>query len=89
MFKKGRGYIIIALFTMVFLLLLHYGKPKEVNWFPSFATHHKIPYGTYVLKDLTNTIFEDNMRQVYIPPFEFLNAEEPQEGTYFFCECKS
>ena len=50
--KKGSIYLIIALVTMAILMLFQYSKPKEVNWFPSFVSQHKIPYGTYILNDL-------------------------------------
>jgi len=50
--KKFNIYLIIAVFTVVLLLVLQYNKPKDLNWFPSFVSHHKIPFGTYVLNEL-------------------------------------
>lgn len=82
--KKGKIYIIIALVTMAILMLLQYSKPKEVNWFPSFVAQHKIPYGTFVLNDLMEKKFEENLRQTYKPPFELLQSDSTLHGTYFF-----
>ena len=86
--KKGIAYIVIALITVALLLLMQYNKPKEVNWFPSFVSHHKIPYGTYVLNQLMKNIFEAKTGQITVSPFEFLNSEEAVSGTYFFVNDK-
>ncbi len=84
MFKKGGIYIIISVVTVGLILLLEYNKPKQVNWFPSYVSHHKIPYGTYVLNDLLDKFFPDKVTQVNRPPFEFLTSSDTARGTYFF-----
>lgn len=84
MLKQGKAYIIISVITVGILLLLEYNKPKQVNWFPSYVSHHKIPYGTYVLNDLMNEFFPDQIEQINRPPFDYLQTEEAAEGTYFF-----
>ena len=86
--KKANIYIVISVVTLVVLMLLQYNKPKEINWFPSFVSQHKIPFGTYVLKDVMGKIFQDKAQQVNIPPFEFLNQEVEASGTYFFVNDK-
>ncbi|WP_422084072.1 DUF4350 domain-containing protein [Ulvibacterium sp.] len=82
--KKGFVYIAIAVFTVALLMLMQYNKPKEINWFPSYVEHHKIPYGTYVLNQVLINFFGDKVTQVRIPPFEFLTTNSDVEGTYFF-----
>ncbi|MFH6604906.1 DUF4350 domain-containing protein [Maribacter algicola] len=84
MVKKGRVYIVIAIFTLALLMLLQYNSDKEINWFPSYVAQHKIPYGTYVFNDIVNKTFGEKIRQVTVPPFEFLNEGQETEGTYFF-----
>ncbi len=84
MFKKGRVYIVIAILTLGFVMLLQYNKPKEVNWYPSYVAKHKIPYGTYVLNDLMTRWFSENGQQVSVPPYEFLYNSPTAAGTYFF-----
>jgi hypothetical protein len=82
--KKGSIYIIIALVTLALLMLFQYSKPKQINWFPSFVSQHKIPYGTYVLNDLMEKKYKENLKQVTRPPFEVLQSDDNFKGTYFF-----
>jgi len=88
MSKKGSIYLIIALVTMAILMLFQYSKPKEVNWFPSFVSHHKIPYGTYILNDLMEKKYGENLKQTNKPPYELLQSDVLVEGTYFFVNTK-
>lgn len=81
--KKGTIYIIIGALTLALLLFLEYNKKKEINWFPSFVTHHKIPYGTKVLHDVMQRKFT-NVYDVALPPFTFLPKNDSVAGTYFF-----
>ncbi|MCL5245992.1 DUF4350 domain-containing protein [Cellulophaga sp. 20_2_10] len=83
MIKKGGTYIIVIVITLVVYFALEYSKPKQVNWFPSFATHHKIAYGTKVLNDLMEKRFEDKMTSVYQPPYTYLKDNDTITGTYF------
>ncbi|PKB43776.1 uncharacterized protein DUF4350 [Cellulophaga sp. RHA19] len=82
MIKKGSSYIIIIAVTLIVYLALEYSKPKEVNWFPSFATHHKIPFGTKVFNDILENKLGDKTTSVYEPPFIFLNKNDTITGTY-------
>lgn len=82
--KKGGIYIVIAVLTLSAFMLIQYNKPKEINWFPSYVTEHKIPYGTYIFNQLLETIFPTQLNQVYSPAFEFINANDTLVGTYLF-----
>ena len=82
MSKKGKIYIILVLLTIVSIVVLEMTKPKEINWFPSYATHHKIPYGSVVLKDQLRRL-ADSIITVERPPFEYLTNEDVN-GTYLF-----
>ncbi|WP_318312441.1 DUF4350 domain-containing protein [Flagellimonas crocea] len=84
MSKKGWTYIIIGVLTLAAIFAMEYNKPKDINWFPSYVSHHKIPYGTYVLNDLMDKYFPDNIEQVQKPPFELLSRTDTIKGTYFF-----
>ena len=81
--KKANIYVIIIVVTVGLLMLLEYNKPKKLNWFPSYVTQHKIPYGTFVLNELIGQLFTEN-EQVTLPPFEYLNTNSENKGTYFF-----
>lgn len=84
MFKKGWIYIAIGVLTLGAIFLMEYNKPKKINWFPSYVSHHKIPYGTLVLNDLMEKHFPDAIQQIHKPPFEFLSRTDSIKGTYFF-----
>lgn len=84
MSKKGWIYISIAFLTLLGIFVLEYNKTKDINWFPSYVSHHKIPYGTIVFNDLMEKYFPNSIQQVQQPPFEFLMRNDEIEGTYFF-----
>ena len=84
MSRKGWIYIAIGILTLAAMFALEYNKPKKINWFPSYVSHHKIPYGTYVLNDVMEKHFPDAIQQIQKPPFEFLSRTDSIEGTYFF-----
>jgi len=84
MSKKGWMYIVIGVLTLAAIFVMEYNKPKKINWFPSYVSHHKIPYGTYVLNDLMEKYFPDNIQQVQKPPFELLTRNDSIKGSYFF-----
>ncbi|WP_117880364.1 DUF4350 domain-containing protein [Aureibaculum luteum] len=61
-------------------------KPKPLNWFPTYAAKHKLPYGTYVLRNELETIFPDTeIQDITTPPYEFLQ-DTTKTGTYFFID---
>jgi hypothetical protein len=84
MVKKGWTYLLIAFLAIGGIFLLEYNKPKQVNWFPSYVSHHKIPYGTYVLNKLMEDFFSSRLTQIHKPPFELLSRNDTVQGTYFF-----
>ena len=74
---------------MVFIIVLEYNKPQKLNWFPSYAKHHKIPYGSYVFYEQLERVFtEDNIIELERPPFEYLSKNDTISGTYFFLNGK-
>jgi hypothetical protein len=85
--RKGKIYIALTALVVVFIIISEYNKPKALNWFPSYAKHHKIPYGSYVFYEQLERIFiKDNIKNLDRPPFEILDTNEAGEisGTYFF-----
>lgn len=82
--KKATVYIVIAVVTLGALMLLQYNKPKKINWYESYVSSHKIPYGTYVFNQIVPKLFNTEIQQVNVPPFEFLKENKNSSGTYFF-----
>ncbi|WP_179319559.1 DUF4350 domain-containing protein [Winogradskyella helgolandensis] len=82
MSKKGKLYIILVALTILAIVVLEMNKPKAINWFPSYATHHKIPFGAYVFNDQLKRV-ADSVAIVDRPPFEYLKNNDIN-GTYLF-----
>lgn len=82
--KSLRFYILIFLTAIVGVFLLESTKKKTINWFPSYASQDKIPYGTYVFHEiLKNKIGNGKLVENRVPPFEFLR-DSTQNGTFIF-----
>ncbi len=66
------------------IIFMESTKPKPINWFPSYASHHKIPYGTYVLSKEIQKVFPNTtIKTVKEVPYLFLK-DTTLRGTYFF-----
>ena len=57
-------------------------KPKKINWFPSYALHHKIPFGAFVFNEQMQRLSE-TVKLIDRPPFEYLK-NNTINGTYIF-----
>ncbi|MCH7524704.1 MAG: DUF4350 domain-containing protein [Bacteroidetes bacterium] len=85
MSKQGKFYIALTILAVLGIVALEYTKPKKINWFPSYAKQHKIPFGTYVFHEQLERIFsKKNITDINRPPYEFLNENEEISGTYIF-----
>lgn len=76
-------YGFLAAIIIAGFLFVEYNKPKDINWYPSYVSRHKIPYGTRVFKTLVSEQWGDRLRETYSPPFDLLQNEE-LEGTFLF-----
>lgn len=82
--RKGKIYIALIAIITIFIIINEYNKPEEINWFPSYAKHSKIPFGTYVFHEQMQRIFsKENIIDVERPPYEYLNNNDIS-GTYLF-----
>ena len=85
MSRKGKLYIALTVLAILSIVVLEYTKPQEINWFPSYASHHKIPFGTFVFHEQLERSFDrDHIVNVDKPPFEYLNQNNNIKGTYMF-----
>lgn len=82
MSKKGKIYSVLIALVVLFIVFLEMTKPKDINWFPSYATHHKIPFGSYIFNAQLQRICK-NITPVERPPFEYLKDNDIK-GTYLF-----
>jgi len=84
--KKLKIYF--SIFTAMFALIIFMEASKKtpISWSPSYATNHKIPFGTYVLTEELTKVFKDTeVRTINQPPYQFLK-DTTQNGMYFFVD---
>ena len=85
MSKQVKFYIALTALAIFGIVLMEYSKPKRVNWFASYAKHHKIPLGTYVFNQQLERLFEDSeIINLENPPFQNLSQTDTLNGTYVF-----
>ncbi len=85
---RTRTKIYLALFLMVVvaIVLIETFKPKPINWYPSYVASHKLPYGTFVLREeLPDLLRTDQVEDVRIAPYLFLK-DSTKSGTYIFID---
>ena len=82
MSKRYKIYLVLIGITLLVIVYAELSKPKQVNWFASYTSHHKIPFGAFIFKNLIDSKF-DSIVSVDRPPYEFLDSNTI-EGTYLF-----
>lgn len=86
MFKKLRLHIILSVIAIVWILYADSVREKPINWFPSYSSKHKIPYGTYTLRNLLPDFIKNSkVRDVRVSPYVKLK-DTTLVGTYFFLD---
>ena len=76
-------YLGLLLFVLVGYIYYESTKRPEINWFESYASKDKIPYGTYVLKNELSKLLPTDLEVIEQPPYLFLE-DDAVRGTYFF-----
>ena len=81
--KAGKIYLGLAILIIALMVLAEYTKPERVNWFPSYAKQHKIPFGTYVFHDLLESHFgKEQLIDINQSPYQYLTYNDSISGTY-------
>lgn len=83
--KQTKIYIGAFLVLIFGFIYLKSTEKKPVNWFPSYVSKHKIPYGTFVLRKEMPNLFPNKIEEVHIPPYIYLE-DSTRVGTYFFVD---
>ncbi|SFS29992.1 DUF4350 domain-containing protein [Lutibacter maritimus] len=84
--KSFKIYVVVFLLLILGYLYLESTKKQPINWFPSYAENHKIPYGTYVLRNELKTFLPNvTIDEIKIPPYIYLE-DSTRTGTYFFAD---
>lgn len=77
--KKNPNIKYYILLTIGFLLVVsvQYYAPKPINWTESYSKQDKIPYGSYILRDLLGDVFsEKNITESKLPAYNELKEQE-------------
>ena len=69
--KKDLKFLIPLIITLVILTLIKIVEPEEIDWSQSFARNDKIPYGGYIINDLSSDLFPN--QEVIIKEFPIYN----------------
>lgn len=84
--KQVKIYIGVFLVLILGYIYLESTKKQPINWFPSYVATHKIPYGTFVLREEITHLFPSvAVRNIKIPPYTYLE-DTTRVGTYFFAD---
>ncbi len=75
--------IIIGLMLLfLFLIVVSESSQQRINWYPSFAVTHKIPFGSYVAYHEAKQLFGDQLQKVNISAYVFLDKHPDTKGTF-------
>ncbi|MDX1828329.1 MAG: DUF4350 domain-containing protein [Lutibacter sp.] len=84
--KASKIYLTTFILLILGFIYIQSTKKKPINWFPSYVAKHKIPYGTYVLKEELPKLFPSTkIKNSYKPPYLYLK-DSTLTGTYFFVD---
>lgn len=82
--KKLKIYLSIFIAMFALIVFMEVTKPKPINWYPSYASHHKIPFGTYILSQELESLFPNtDIKTIKSVPYQYLK-DTTVKGTYFF-----
>lgn len=79
-YKIALGLFILLIISLVWL---ESSEPDPVNWTPSYTNKDKIPLGTFVFYESWKDQKKEQIDEIRIPPYEYLNSS-PKSGIYFF-----
>lgn len=57
--RKNIKYLVPLIITLIILTIIKIIEPEEIDWAYSFAKKDKIPYGGYIIYDISNELFPD------------------------------
>ncbi|KAF2516518.1 DUF4350 domain-containing protein [Flavobacterium foetidum] len=82
--KNIKIYIGILVFVFTLILLADKGKPKEIDWRPTYDTADKIPFGLYVFDHEIKGFFKNQkVERISIQtPYEFLVSKLNEDADF-------
>jgi hypothetical protein len=83
--KKHFKFIIFLAATILLLILIEIGKPKEIDWSLSFSKDDKIPYGSFLIYKVLPDLFPNSaITETHYPVYNILKENQVYESSYIF-----
>jgi Domain of unknown function (DUF4350) len=84
--RRNKIYLFLLFASIVLIVVNEWQKPKSINWFQSYVSTHKIPYGTYVLySELPHLFPHTEIKKIHTAPYLFLK-DSTVTGTYILID---
>ena len=81
--KSEIKYLVVLCVLFVGLVLFEMYKPKPVDWSQTFSSKDKIPYGTYVLYSMMESLFPgQEIIESRVPAYNFLKEDSALHANY-------
>ena len=83
--KKNLKYLIPITVTIIILTFVKISEPEEVDWTESFSKNDKIPYGGYIIYDISSELFGDEeIGLTEFPIYNVLKEKSYYNTNYIF-----
>ena len=83
--KKNLKFLLPLFTTLIILTIIKIAEPEEVDWSKSFAKKDKIPYGGYIIYDISKGLFPDKEFELKeLPIYNTLKGKYHYNTNYVF-----
>ena len=83
--KKNLKFLLPLFITLIILTIIKIAEPEEVDWSKSFAKKDKIPYGGYIIYDISKGLFPDKEFELKeLPIYNTLKGKYHYNTNYVF-----
>lgn len=78
-------YLVLLVLVIAGIIFIESGKPKPINWHPSYNVNDKIPFGLYVLDNEMDVLFRNQeIERLDETPYEFLYNNKNVSSDYYY-----
>jgi hypothetical protein len=75
-------YVGLLFLLIIGVIWTDYNRPKPIDWSPSYAVHHKKPFGLYILdKEINQLIAPEPVYRFRVSPYEYLDDSYSYEDS--------
>jgi len=78
-------YLVLLVLVIAGIIFIESGKPKPINWYPSYNVKDKIPFGLYVLDNEMENLFSDQeIEKLDETPYEYFSFNKNVNSEYYY-----